>query len=243
MMTAMSHQATMTRCRVRVVLVTLLAALGGCDNGPADYFPLDPDRYWQYDVVRTTMDGANKQKYLIETRPAREWNGHPVQVRQTVDGHLFFYREHADGINRVARKLRAEAAAIATDPTLLVLPRAPVVGARWRQASHTAVLENTGPPWETLFRITQPVDLDFTIASTSDTVRVGAGEFSDCLRVVGNGRFSTDVGNYIGRAEISVSVTEWYAPNVGLVRSERVETTDAEALNHGSIVMELADYR
>ncbi len=239
----MSDQAAITRYRPYVVLVALIAVLGACDNGPANYFPLDPDRYWQYDVVRTTMDGRNKQKYLIETRPPREWNGHRVQVRQTVDGHLFFYREHADGINRVARKLRAEEAVTATDPAVLVLPRSPVVGASWSQASHTAVLENTGPPWETLFRITQPVDLDFTVASTSDTVRVGAGEFNGCLRVVGSGRFSADVGNYIGRAEINVSITEWYAPNVGLVRSERIETTDAKALNHGSIVMELAAYR
>jgi len=238
----MSDQAAITRYRPCVVLVVLIAVLGACDNGPANYFPLDPDRYWQYDVVRTTMDGRNKQKYLIETRPAREWNGHHVQVRQTVDGHLFFYREHADGINRVARKLRAEAAVTATDPAVLVLPRSPVVGASWRQASHTAVLENTGPPWETLFRITQPVDLDFTVASTSDTIRVGAGEFNGCLRVVGNGRFSADVGHYIGRADISVSVPGWYAPNVGLVRSERIETTDAKALDHGSIVMELAAY-
>lgn len=233
----------MIRSRQCAVIVTLLVALGACDRGPVNYFPLDPDRYWQYDVVRTTMDGRTNQKYLIETRPVREWNGNPVQVRQTVDGHQFFYREHADGVNRVARKLRAEATITATEPAVLVLPRSPVVGDSWQQASHTAVLENTGPPWETLFRITQPVELDFTVASTSDTVHVGAGEFSGCLRVVGNGRFSADVGNYIGRAQIFVSVTEWYAPNVGLVRSERVETTDAEALNHGSIVMELASYR
>ena len=239
----MSAQAAIARYRQCAAIIALLITLGACDTGPVNYFPLDPNRYWQYDVVRTTMDGGKKQKYLIETRPVREWNGSPVHVRQTVDGHQFFYREHADGINRVARKLRAEEIATATEPAVLVLPRSPVVGASWRQASQTAVLENTGPPWETLFRITQPVELDFTVASMSDTVRVLAGEFSDCLRVVGHGRFSTDVENYIGRAEISVSVTEWYAPNVGLVRSERVETTDAEALNHGSIIMELASYR
>lgn len=237
-----AHSATIN-IRQRAALAALLITLGACDQGPASYFPLDPNRYWQYDVVRTTMDGSKHQKYLIETQAPREWNGATVQVRQTVDGHQFFYREYADGINRVARKLSAEATATATEPAVLVLPRSPAVGDSWQQLSHTAVLENTGPPWETLFRITQPVKLDFTVASTSDTVRVGAGIFSNCLRVVGHGRFSAEVGNYIGRAEISVNVTEWYAPNVGLVRSERVETTNAQALNHGSIVMELASYR
>jgi hypothetical protein len=239
----MSAQSATINNRQRVAAAALLISLGACDREPASYFPLEPDRYWQYDVVRTTMDGSKNQKYLIETRAPREWNGATVHVRQTVDGHQFFYRRQADGINRVARKLSAEATATATEPAILVLPRAPAVGDSWRQLSHTAVLENTGPPWETLFRIMHPVELDFTVASTSDTVRVGAGNFSDCLRVVGHGRFSADVGNYIGRAEISVNVTEWYAPNVGLVRSERTETTNAQALSHGSIVMELASYR
>lgn len=239
----MSEHAARNNKLLRAAVVALLFTLGACDRDPASYFPLDPDHYWQYDVVRTTMDGSKKQKYLIETQVPREWNGATVHVRQTVDGHQFFYRELADGIRRVARKLNSEATATATEPAVLVLPRSPAVGASWRQLSHTAALENTGPPWETLFRITQPVELDFTVASTSDTVRVGAGSFSDCLRVVGHGRLSAEVGNYIGRAEISVSVTEWYAPNVGLVRSERVETTNAQALNHGSIIMELASYR
>lgn len=239
----MSEQAVTINNRPRAAVAALLVALGACDEGPASYFPLDPDRYWQYDVVRTTMDGRKNQKYLIETQAPREWNGATVHVRQTVDGHQFYYREHADGINRVARKLNTEATASATEPAVLVLPRSPAVGDSWRQLSHTAVLENTGPPWETLFRITQPVELDFTVASTSDTVRVGAGNFSDCLRVVGHGRINAEVGNYIGRAEISVNVMEWYAPNVGLVRSERIETTNAQALSHGSIVMELGSYR
>lgn len=239
----MSAQASTTNLRQHAAVAVVLLVLGGCDAGPASYFPLDPGRYWQYDVVRTTMDGSKTQKYLIETQAPREWNGSTVNVRQTIDGHQFFYRELADGVSRVARKLSAEATATATEPAVLVLPRGPAVGDSWRQQSHTAVLENTGPPWETLFRITQAVELDFTVASTSDTVRVGAGDFSDCLRVVGHGRLNADVGNYIGHTEITVSVTEWYAPDVGLVRSERIETTDAQALNHGSIVMELSTYR
>lgn len=236
------HFATIHK-RQCAAAAALMLTLGACEPVPVSYFPLDPNRYWQYDVVRTTMDGTTNQKYLIETQTPREFNGATVKVRQTVDGHQFFYRERADGTNRVARKLSTEAAATATQPEVLVLPHSPAVGDSWRQLSHTAVLENTGPPWETLFRITQAVELDFTIASTSDTVRVSAGDFSNCLRVVGHGRFSAEVGNYIGHAEISVNVTEWYAPNVGLVRSERIETTDAKALNRGSIVMELASYR
>ncbi len=216
--------------------------IAACDRTPTSYFPLDNERYWQYTIERTTMDGTVTQKYLLATLPNRTWEGVAVGTKRTVDGNEYLYRVDGDGVRRVARRLRGEDELRTDEPGLTVLPADPRVGANWRSTTHTSVLENSGPPWETLFRITRPVTLDYTIESVTDVVRVSAGEFHDCLRVVGNGTTNADVGNYIGRAVISVKVTEWYAPNVGLVRSQRVEMTDAEALNYGALRMELESY-
>jgi len=224
-----------------VILVVAIAA--GCDTGGKDFFPLEDKRYWQYTIERTTMDGAKTQKYLLESLPARAWNGQRVLAKRTVDGHQYFYAVDDTWVKRVARQMRGDEAVTATIPALIVLPGTPQVGDSWQRSTVTAVLENTGPPWETLFRVAKPLTLDYTVASVTDTVRVAAGEFQDCVRTVGHGQVNADVGNYIGRARITVQVSEWYAPNVGLVRSERIETTDADVLNHGSIVMELETFR
>jgi hypothetical protein len=227
--------------RAGLWLATLLI-LGACDRTPTTYFPLEVGRYWQYTIARTTMDGNVTQKYLLETLPLRDWRGVRVAGKRTVDGHQYFYQTDEDGVRRVAYKRRGDKELRSENPSLTILPAAPEIGATWERPTQTIVLENSGPPWETLFRITRPLTLEYTVASTTDVVRVPAGEFRDCLRVVGTGRIDTDVGNTIGRAIISVEVTEWYAPNVGLVRSRRIETTDIEALDYGAIHMQLESY-
>jgi len=227
----------------RLHWLILCCAVAACGRQSAGYFPLEAGRYWQYTVQRTTMDGSVTQKYLIQTTPGSTLDGVEVHAKQTVDGSQYFYRTTAEGIRRIAQKLRGDSALVRNDPAPTVLPADLKVGAGWQQASRTSVLENTGPPWEKLFQITEPITLDYTIESVSETVRVPAGEFHDCLRVAGRGRVSADVGNFIGRADITVSVTEWYAPGVGLVRSRRLETTDAQSLNRGELLMELETYR
>ena len=106
-------------------------------------------------------------------------------------------------------------------------------------AGRTAVLENTGPPWETLFRIRVPVTMHYRVAELGQSVETPAGRFSDCALVVGQGSANADVGNYIGRTSIEVSSRAWYARGVGLVRLERDETTTADAISAGHITMEL----
>jgi hypothetical protein len=215
----------------------------GCGDQATSYFPLDDGRYWQYRIHRTTMDGSVTQKYLIETLPSRELNGAKVNAKQTIDGHQYFYHADTTGVRRVAQKLRTDAEILLNTPHDIVLPADPIIGANWQQVSQTSVLESAHAPWESLYRLAQPVTLDYVVESTSETVHVSAGTFDDCLRVVGHGKVAVEIGNYIGRAEIAVTVTEWYAPGVGLVRSERSETTDAAALKHGALVMELESYR
>lgn len=188
------------------------------------------------------MDGTTTQKYPLATLPTRTWNGLQVGGKRTVDGRQYFYHAGTDGVRRVGRKLHDDEDIRAEQPSLMVLPADPRVGSRWQQPAETSVLENTGPPWETLFRITRPLTLEYRIESVTDVVRVPAGEFRDCLRVVASGELSADVGNYVGRTAISVEVTEWYAPGVGLVRSRRVERTDAKGLNYGALEMQLQSY-
>jgi hypothetical protein len=52
-----------------------------------------------------------------------------------------------------------------------------------------------------------------------------------------------DVGNYIGRTTIEVRTTDWFAPAVGLVLSERVERTGASALDFGRVTLTLDRWR
>ena len=40
----------------------------------------------------------------------------------------------------------------------------------------------------------------------------------------------------------NVKQTNWYAPGVGLVKMERVETTRSDALDKGTLLVELTEF-
>lgn len=223
--------------RRRCALAALAVVLGACGNErPANYFPLDPGRHWQYRVERTTMDGTRELRHAVATRAAPpDYAG----IRETLGGALYYYVRDDEGLWRVAPDRQAATGSRTATGPELVLPATPDVGRAWQGKTTTAVLENTGPPWETLFRIAVPVAMNFRITATDAVVDTPAGRFEHCLEVVGEGRTNTDAGNYIGRTVIEVRSTEWYAPGVGLVRLEREERTAAEALDHGRLVMAL----
>lgn len=218
--------------------------LGGCDRDQAaEYLPLEPWVWWHYRIERTTMDGTRLQKFFLRNLPARDVDGRSVVVRQSMDGAELLLSLTSEGVARIGVR-RPEEDAPRLDPSpRLVLPSSLEVGRQWRALTRTTVLEKTGPPQETLYRIAIELPMDYVIESLEDTVSVPAGRFAGCVRVRGRAATNAAVGNYIGTADIRVESTDWYAPGVGLVKSERKETTSSPALDAGRYVMELVEIK
>lgn len=225
--------------------LVLFAGLAGCDeeDDATRYFPLDAGVEWQYQLKRTTMDGTHDLRYIIATARAAQVGDIQAAVREIPVGRRYFYARTDEGIVRVASGRREGNEFVIVPQRELVLPAKLRADSTWTSATQTAVLENTGPPWETLFRITVPVAMHYRVESLSATVETPAGRFTDCLVVSGVGNADTDVGNYIGQTAIEVVTTEWFAPDVGLVRLERSEQTTASAISAGQLTMELDRWR
>jgi len=223
----------------RGLLLLTAALLAGCgeDSGVEHYFPLAAGMHWQYRVERITMDGAHELRHVVSTRPPSSYAGTRAAVRETPDGTRYFYRRTAAGIERVGeRGADGRALDVAGE---LILPAQLEPHAAWTTATTTSVLENSGPPWESLFRLSVPMSLDYSITALAASVSTPAGRFDDCLVVRGRGRAQVDAGDYVGPTEIAIETTAWYAPGIGLVRLERDERTTASAIDHGRLVMEL----
>ena len=221
---------------ISVIYATIIA---GCTPDSEDYFPLNSGRVWHYDISRTTMDGTFRQKQILESLPAIDWQGAVSVPFISAGGAQYLYRNADKGLQRIARKARDAAEFSSSAESYTVLPAEISTGTRWRQTEYTQVLENTGSPWETLFKIVQPIPMEYVIESEQTAIHVAAGEFHDCIKVKGTGQANVDVGNYIGRTLISIEVENWYAKGVGLVKSLRREKTTADALDYGEIQFEL----
>lgn len=222
-------------------LVALLTVvLAGC-GGPSssDYFPLDAGWRWSYDIHVTTMDGPQFKKYLVENLGTKTHEGRKLALRSSADGAVVYYQQTADGVLRTGESRPEQGMTMFEKPSA-VLPARLEKGARWTQTEYTVTLEHTGPPEHSLNRITVPVDLEYVIEETNETVQLPLGTFTNCIRVHGKGGTSKNVGFYVGQTDIGVENTAWYAPGVGLVKALRKETTTSHVLPRGSYEMTLS---
>lgn len=225
---------------VRVLLV--LALLPGCVQPAQDYFPLHPGWEWQYAMRIATADGPRQGKHLVINLPAYELAGVSTVPRRSPDGTTMLYARGAQGVLRVGEA--AEGGEPRRYPVpQTVLPAGIAAGTTWKGDTRTRVLEVTSHAAGALYRIEADVPLLYTVESVDDAVRVPAGEFSGCLRVHASGSTLAEVRKQVGLAEIKVDQMDWYAPGVGLVKSERRETTSSSALPGGTLEVELERLR
>jgi hypothetical protein len=72
--------------------------------------------------------------------------------------------------------------------------------------------------------------MSYRIESITDSVDVPAGHFENCIKVVAEGEIEVFTDAVHGMKQIPLSVEEWYAPGVGLVKQVRYEM-DGESVN------------
>lgn len=220
-----------------------MLALTACSGARVSYYPLDPGLWWHYRITRTTMDGTAVQTHIVRNLHARTVQGAEMVPRETPDGVEVLYQANERGVFRTGvRAIDSDTDHVDAVPRL-VLPANPVPGTTWRATTRTAVLEKTGPPQETLYRILVEMPMQYVVENADDVVDVPAGRYERCLRVRGRASTNASVGNYIGTTTVTIESLDWFAPGVGLVRSERVESTSNQALDAGRYAMELVAFR
>ena len=74
--------------------------------------------------------------------------------------------------------------------------------------------------WDGLSRY---MTMDYTVTSLHESVKVPAGRFSRCLRIDAVGFLDLPQRIMLGIRMIKVEQTQWYAPEVGLIKMTRRE--------------------
>lgn len=224
-------------------LLVALLVLAACSPSGDRYFPLDEGRYWRYDMAYRTMDGKFKGIYALEMLEPDIKEGRKIHVARTIDGELLYYTVSDRGVKRIGSEKTVDRNTTYSGEERYVFRYPKQVGTEWEAVTVSKALIKTGPPQKTEFHIRARVPVTVRIESMNDTVRVPAGTFHNCMRVNVSGDGFINAGNYVGRTIVKVEETSWYAPGVGLVRSERRETTTKKALDKGTVSLQLAEYR
>ncbi len=224
------------------ILLFILMMCSGCSVEEKSYFPLSKGYKWRYDVLLETRDGVQRQKYILNNMGESELNGAPVFLRESLDGTILYYSLSNEGIHYLGNITDKPINPVFNGNKQLVIPEPHTVNTIWEQSTITKLLKKTGPPQKTVFEIFAKVNLDARIESLDDVVNVPAGHFKNCMKITMKGSSFKDAGNYVGLTLVNVEQTSWYAKGVGLIKMKRVETTKSEALDKGTLLIELADF-
>lgn len=226
--------------RKKYFFVVFLFTLTACRSTTSPtYFPLDEDFHAHFSIQIETMDGVRHEKYSIENFASVKNEALTLYPRQTGDGSRLLYRIEDNWLLRHASQIPGQQAR-KESPPVKILPvqfdsdNPP----RWTINTTTFLLENSGPPQDTLFRIQEPLTLHVSIVDQQASVDVPAGHFDQCLKLIATGYVNADVGNYVGKTRIEVTQTSWYAPDVGLVKTQRTETTTNKQIAKGEFILE-----
>lgn len=217
-----------------------LPALSGCSSGPPDYYPLDSERSWQYRVVSRVLDDERIQKYVVSNQGTAVYEGQTVFVQRVQSGHFRYFKKDETGIRRIAVRARGslEPRADAEAPYVLKFPLKR--NTQWQSLSRLRLIESrTFAREDKLYKRDLPVRLTYTIEDTEATVEVPAGRYRNCLKIKAAGVTRVPVDRGTASATVTVDLFDWYAPDVGLVKSVRHERSDSVFLQNGDFRLEL----
>lgn len=216
----------------------------GCGGARGTLFPLDAGRSWDYSVTTTVLDQTVRSTMQVRALGMVDGEDGPVGVIEYPGNARGYYVSDSDGVRRVATRRGIDGRVRRDGPKHFILRSPFAVGTKWSLTSQLTLVESVF--YEAGERIRDrevPVTLDYSIASAGETVTVPAGTFRDCLKVSASGSAIVRVNQGANFGHVDVEHTDWYAPGVGLVRSERRESSGSPYLKSGVYVQELAGYR
>ena len=222
-----------------VAVLALAALLAGCRNSQSP-FPLDPDLRFGYRLHLESEDvaGAENFKSFAVDLPAQTIDGVSATPRLFADGKVIYYAEDKTGVREAAfREPGSDLTPAAADQYILKYPLQPRV--HWRSPGRTILLTQKFL-YSKALPVTIGLDLDYTVANP-ESVHVPAGHFSNCIKVTAVGHTSVTTIDNQSTLDVTVEISEWYAPGVGLVKSIRSEKAGMERTGNATLVTEL-DY-
>ena len=216
----------------------VLAVLSACDGGGDSYFPLEPGLRFDYRTDLNTEGTAPETLRSSAVNLAPRTLGDVVVTPQLhQDGRTLFYAENAEGIRLVGFQKPGEDA-ITEIPNQYILKYPLEAGATWRTPGRTVLLTERFLASKAL-PVRIGIDLAYKIETVNTDVRVPAGHFFDCIKIVAEGHTTVTTADNQRTLNVDVAITEWYAPGVGLVKAMRSERAGAERAGNADAVTEL----
>ena len=183
-------------------------------------------------MSETVLDEEREMRFVASNLGWAPGHANTAAVQLSQIGSRKIFMQTDIGIEQIVANTGPTASPEQQPQNRLIIPSD--YDTHWSVSSTLGVVESRTFARQDRVRIRRfPVQLDKVVGATDELVETPAGTFANCVRIDGNGQRSvrTDRGNSV--AEVYVQTREWYAPNVGLIKLEREETSDSTFLKPG----------
>ena len=100
----------------------------------------------------------------------------------------------------------------------------------WNTNDLTTLVVKLG--YDRIYRTLLPINIENKLISLNETVKIKNKILKNCLKIKGFGQTSFFPGAPLGKIDITIKKTEWYAPGLGLVKLIREEISDSETMGN-----------
>jgi len=223
----------------------LLVFILGCSDNNSSYFPLEKIKSWSYKVVikpdvekKTIYKKINVSlgKKYIEINGKNELL-YPL-LRE--DGSIFYYETDKNGIYRNGYTFTKDKNINLDNKRRIVLPHSQKMGEQWEVESKTYLILKRYPYFD--YRATTNFKINYKIISKTEIINTPMGKFKNCLLIKGVGKTRFIGDSEIGAIEIKITSEEWYAKNIGLIKTVRTEKTDSDLFGTTKMTQTLENF-
>jgi hypothetical protein len=224
-----------------LVFFSFFLCTASCEKKELSYFPLYAGLNWQYDIEKQTVIGDFRQREIINNRGRNDSNDDVTFVRASINGIESHYTQSSNGIYLKYRSTADGAQVTNNNIASIVFNYPLIVGAEWQDSLTTSLLKS----YDNRARdVIEAIPVTVTIESINDVVRVPAGKYSNCIRIITSGEKYIQKGKYAYQPDMNIKIvnTRWYAAGVGLVKELQVESSDVLQYPEGNFVKMLTKF-
>ena len=233
---------------MKFLFLASLFFLIACSKNEQSYFPFEQIRSWSYSIkIKKIPELENSVTYKKTTislgRKKIKINNKSISSYPFLreNGTTFYYQTSDEGIFRKGIKFLESPNILLEKKKRTVLMYPLEVGKKWTVESKTFLILKRYPYYD--YRATTNFQLKYKVISTNEIVQTPMGKFKNCLKILGTGKTSFIGNSEIGTIDIEVSSEEWYAKNVGLLKTVRTEKTNSVLFGHTKMVQFLENYQ
>ena len=216
----------------KIVLILVVFFLVSCEQ-QFSYLPSGDNKNIHYEITfidKEKITKKYKQSYFLKESDERK----SVLVRS--DGKVIEYKEEPQRlilkdvqylfpglVDRPKEKLEFERENIVYQMSL-------EKNKPWNTNDLTTLVVKLG--YDRIYRTLLPITIENKLISLNETVKIKNKILKNCLKIEGFGQTSFFPGAPLGKIDITIKKTEWYAPGLGLVKLIREEISDSETMGN-----------